>query len=208
VAPAPAPAPATAPELAKLEASTAVPAAPPAEAAASSELRDAVGVGLGRADERQASPASGSAPAPASSDQPAARYDSVRGFSATNQQVQVRGGVGLPLAAAWRITAVGRLERSIDGGATWQEQSVEVARVTALSAPGGRVAWLVGPGGAVLRTTDGETWERRPFPEDVSLTDVRADGDGNTATVAAADGRSFRTTDGGATWGVVPPQEF
>jgi photosystem II stability/assembly factor-like uncharacterized protein len=75
------------------------------------------------------------------------------------------------------------------------------AELTAGAAPSASVCWLVGRAGVVLRTTDGRTWRRVPFPEMTDLSAVRAiDADGNVASVSTADGRTFSTTDGGATW--------
>src|SRR5262245_9232804 len=99
----------------------------------------------------------------------------------------------------WRF-ASSSVSRSIDGGATWQPQSTGyVAPLTAGSAPSPTTCWLVGVGGTVLRSTDGNTWQRLLFPETVDLTSIRAI-DAVNATVTAADGRVFTTDDGGKTW--------
>jgi putative zinc finger protein len=100
----------------------------------------------------------------------------------------------------WRIAADGAVERSTDRGATWQAQSTGVAvTLTAGAAPSSTVCWLVGPGGIVLLSTDGRSWQRVAFPEAIDLIGVRAVDD-KTATVAAGGGRTFTTTDGGKTW--------
>jgi len=92
------------------------------------------------------------------------------------------------------------IEHSTDGGATWHELAPAANTfVTAGAAPSPDVCWLVGPVGTVLLTTTGLAWTRIAFPEAVDLTAVRAT-DGRNATVTAADGRTFTTTDGGATW--------
>ena len=99
----------------------------------------------------------------------------------------------------WRVR--GRLlERSLDAGRTWQVQSPALT-IDALagSAPSGDVAWLVGRAGAVLRTTDGQQWARIPFPETADLTGILAT-NALEAVVTTADGRRFRTNDGGLTW--------
>jgi hypothetical protein len=99
----------------------------------------------------------------------------------------------------WRIVG-GTVEHTTDGGATWQPQSIAVATpMRAGAAPGARVCWVVGVGGAVLRTTDGTTWARIPFPEPADLVAIQAS-DASHATVTMADGRRFATADGGATW--------
>jgi hypothetical protein len=100
----------------------------------------------------------------------------------------------------WRILTGGGVERSIDGGTTWQRQSTGVpATLTAGSAPSPAICWLVGPGGIVVLSTDGRTWRRIPFPEVIDLASIRASDEANAA-VTAADGRTFITTDGGSTW--------
>jgi len=50
-----------------------------------------------------------------------------------------------------------------------------------------------------LVSKDGQTWQRVEFPEAVDLVAIVAQND-STATVTAADGRMFSTTDGGKTW--------
>jgi hypothetical protein len=104
----------------------------------------------------------------------------------------------------WRIVASNRVERSIDGGTTWQRQPTgTTADIASGVAPAPTVCWLVGRGGLVLVSTNGQTWQRASFPEVLDLTSVRAS-DGANATVTAADGRAFATTDGGQTWRAVP----
>ena len=100
----------------------------------------------------------------------------------------------------WRILTSGSVERSVDGGTTWQTQSTGArATLTAGAAPSPTICWLVGPGGVVVVSIDGRTWQRVAFPESIDLTSVRAS-DGANATVTAADGRTFTTIDGGKTW--------
>jgi hypothetical protein len=100
----------------------------------------------------------------------------------------------------WQIVPGGGVQRSIDGGSTWQAQSTGVGvTLTAGAAPSPTICWLVGPGGIVLLSTDGRSWKRVAFPEATDLSSVRATDDKN-ATVTTADGRLFSTTDGGVTW--------
>jgi hypothetical protein len=103
-------------------------------------------------------------------------------------------------ATRWRLLPGGIVERSTDGGATWQEQSTGVAvALTNGSATSSTTCWLVGPAGIVLLTTDGRTWHRVSIPEAIDVFSVRAT-DERSATVFAAGGRTFTTTDGGKTW--------
>jgi hypothetical protein len=100
----------------------------------------------------------------------------------------------------WRIADGTRVERSTDGGATWQPQATgTAARLTAGVAVSPTICWIVGSGGVVLLSKDGRTWQRVAFPETVDLSAIRAT-DASTATVTAVDERMFTTTDGGTTW--------
>jgi photosystem II stability/assembly factor-like uncharacterized protein len=67
------------------------------------------------------------------------------------------------------------------------------------AAPSSSVCWIVGRRGAVFLTTDGTRFRRLPFPETIDLVSVAATGD-RIATITSADGRSWQTTDQGATW--------
>jgi Photosynthesis system II assembly factor YCF48 len=100
----------------------------------------------------------------------------------------------------WRIVPDGAVERSTDGGSTWlQQQTGAQTKLTAGASPSPSVCWLVGSRGIILLSTDGSTWKHVAFPDPIDLVSVRATDD-KTATVTAADGRSFETTDGGTTW--------
>jgi photosystem II stability/assembly factor-like uncharacterized protein len=58
----------------------------------------------------------------------------------------------------------------------------------------------VGRGGLVLITTDsGQSWRRLPFPLVIDLASVRATDD-RIATIVSIDGRTFTTSDAGASW--------
>src|SRR5437870_11284518 len=104
----------------------------------------------------------------------------------------------------WRIVTAGGVERSIDGGVTWETQSTGVpATLTAGVAPSATICWLVGPGGLVVLSIDGKTWQRISFPETIDLASIVAS-DAANATVTAADGRTFTTVDGGKTWRANP----
>jgi photosystem II stability/assembly factor-like uncharacterized protein len=100
----------------------------------------------------------------------------------------------------WRIVAGNSVQRTTDGGATWQTQSTGFpVRLTTGAAPSSTICWLVGPGGLVLVASDGRTWQRVAFPERIDLAAILAT-DGSNATATAADGRVFTTSDGGKTW--------
>lgn len=100
----------------------------------------------------------------------------------------------------WRLGGGRPVEHSIDGGVSWQ--SLALAAPDGLAAghsPAPTVTWLVGRRGAIFVTTDGTRFERVPFIEPVDLVSVVAIDD-RQATVTAADGRTFRTSDRGGTW--------
>ncbi len=130
---------------------------------------------------------------------PAAAAARAFAFAATERVI-----VSSNPASRWRILRGGAVQRSADGGGTWQTQNTGVAdTLSAGSSPSPSVCWLVGPGGIVLLSTDDRAWQRLPFPEAVPLVAVRATDD-RTATVTTADGREFVTTDGGQQWARAP----
>lgn len=99
----------------------------------------------------------------------------------------------------WRYSAVG-LDRSTDGGTTWEQVSEAIGRfVTAGTAPSATVCWLVARGGGVFVTDDGRNFFRARFPEIINLVGVTATSRA-AATVTTDDGRTFVTADGGVTW--------
>jgi len=156
-------------------------------AAAASVLADA-----STRTDRSRTAAENAAAAPAAPAQPMAKTFS---FGAPETVI-----VSSNPASRWRILQGGQVQRSADGGATWQMQTTGVSdTLSGGSSPSPSVCWLVGPRGIVLRTTDGRSWTRIPFPEAVPLASIRAMDD-RTATVITEDGRQFVTEDGGRTW--------
>ncbi len=104
----------------------------------------------------------------------------------------------------FRLLRGGGVQRSADAGATWRGEVTGVTEtLTAGSSPSPSVCWLVGPGGVILLSTDGRSWRRVAFPEAIDLRSVSAI-DEEGATVTAADGRAFVTTDAGRTWSRAP----
>ncbi len=100
----------------------------------------------------------------------------------------------------YRIAGGARIERSDDSGATWQSQRMKAAsQILAGAVPSENVCWLVGRAGAILLTTDGKTWNKIPPPADADFVAVTA-ADASSAAITTADGRTFRTTDGGQSW--------
>jgi Putative zinc-finger len=102
-------------------------------------------------------------------------------------------------SSRWRIVN-GAVERSQDGGASWNATPLQAGdSITGGTAPARSICWLIGPGGLVMVTADGLTFARVPLLERVDLTAVTAT-DALTAVVTTADGRRFRTDDAGRTW--------
>ena len=104
--------------------------------------------------------------------------------------------------ARWRVVEGRLVQRSLDQGRSWSTQYAIDAgpgRINAGICPAAAVCWLAGRSGLVLRTIDGQNWQRLAFSQDIELTSVSST-DERTATVTAADGRRFVTTDGGRTW--------
>ena len=103
-------------------------------------------------------------------------------------------------AARWRRTGT-RVEFAPrpDAGFTAVALPVPADAIVAGSSPGGTVCWFVGSDGLVLVTSDGVRFTRVAAPAIAAVVAVSA-ADARTATVTLADGRRFRTADGGASW--------
>ena len=100
----------------------------------------------------------------------------------------------------WRVAGTDEIQFTNDVGATWQSQLTEPQLVlTAGSAPKANVCSVVGSSGTILRTVDGENWQRVKSPTSQDLTGVPAQ-DTDTASITAKDGSVFTTKDGGANW--------
>jgi photosynthesis system II assembly factor YCF48-like protein len=103
------------------------------------------------------------------------------------------------LDAAWRLSGNG-IDRSDDAGKTWRPQmSFTAAALLTGSAPSAEICWVAGQGGVVLRTTDGEHWERLISPTQDDLVQITA-WNASSATIKSASGARFSTNDGGQTW--------
>jgi hypothetical protein len=100
----------------------------------------------------------------------------------------------------WRLMPGGTVQRSTDGGSTWETQPAGAdVTLTAGASPAPLVCWLIGPRGRVLLSRDGATWKTVSIAQPIDLVSIRATDD-KSATVTAVDGRTFVTADGGATW--------
>jgi hypothetical protein len=105
----------------------------------------------------------------------------------------------------WRPADAGFVERSPDGGATWEGQMLPglSGEIDAGSSPKPKICWLVGSGGSIFVTKDAMNWNKiaPPVPADFSAVTAK---DASNATITAADGRQFQTTDGGKRWKALP----
>ncbi len=121
-----------------------------------------------------------------------------------------RGGSGIPMALPaspppqpmrWRVLASGGVERSPVNSTVWEPIAIDLPAVTITggAAPNAAVCWLIGRGGVVLLAIDGVHFKRVSLPEPVDIASIRATSL-RQATVITADGRTFTTTDGGASW--------
>jgi Putative zinc-finger len=100
----------------------------------------------------------------------------------------------------WRIGSAGFVERSEDGGRTWNGTLPrQNAHYVAGSAPSAKVCWLLGNGGIILLTQDAANWQTIPPPVQANFVAVAAR-DAWTATVTTANGRRFTTTNQGDSW--------
>jgi hypothetical protein len=109
-----------------------------------------------------------------------------------------------PTETRWRVSNNRVVQRSFNGGVSWDVIPVNPpARILAGSAPTPSICWFTGSAGVILLTTDAARFVRIPFPEPAELTSVTATS-ATQAVVGTADGRFFRTSDGGMTWQITP----
>jgi hypothetical protein len=102
----------------------------------------------------------------------------------------------------WRIGGGAGVERSEDGGASWQLAKAST-QLTAGSAPSEKICWVVGRDGVIFLTANAKDWEPIPPPVPVDFVAITAL-DLSSATVTTADGRKFTTNDGGMHWNPAP----
>jgi hypothetical protein len=125
--------------------------------------------------------------------------------------LQVGGGVVAPGGrytfasptggALWRVGAAGLIERSTDNSQTWQQQASGVTvDLLAGSASSNEVAWVVGRATVILRTINGQQWQRIAPPAGVTGDWVTVVVRSATSATVVGPIRRFSTEDGGMTW--------
>jgi len=103
-------------------------------------------------------------------------------------------------SVAWQFGVGGAILRSSNSGPWLAQPSGVTTDLLAGSAPSSDVCWMVGKSGTIVRTLDnGAHWRLVKAPSLDDYTRISAT-DSNNATVAAANGQSFTTHDGGVTW--------
>jgi hypothetical protein len=122
-------------------------------------------------------------------------------LTSTREQLSASFAVHTPdKNVLWRIGSAGFVERSGDGGLTWNGTlPKQNAHYAAGSAPSAKVCWLVGNDGIILLTQDASAWQTIPPPMRTNFVAVVAR-DAWTATVTTSDGRKFATTNQGESW--------
>jgi len=196
----PAPQPPSAPSVVDALSAPAPAAAPEREPAAQVGAAAAAKEAPTQKEKSSAAPsARRSAPADASATaNPQLADEAVEKRAAGNPLPEI---VSPDASVRWRLAGPS-LERSTNAGRTWVGQATGTeAPLLAGAAPSSNVCWIVGRRGTVLLTTDaGGTWRRVEFPDlQADLVSVTAR-DARSATVTSADGRTYRTEDGGLTW--------
>lgn len=104
----------------------------------------------------------------------------------------------MPLALILLVAAI---------SSSWLPQPTgSTSELRGLTALDGKRAWASGSGGTILRTKDGEHWEKLRAPsggEALDFRDIEALGGGTVVLMSAGPGdasRIYRSTDGGASW--------
>jgi len=124
-----------------------------------------------------------------------------------NQVVEVSGAYAdlIPTPdnkVFWKLQPPGTLRLTTDGGRTFKLLDTGAnANLTAGFAPSSRICWLAGKAGTLLLTTDrGGHWTRISTPITGDLGGVHAADAKHASIWDAANGISYETSDGGATW--------
>jgi photosystem II stability/assembly factor-like uncharacterized protein len=117
-------------------------------------------------------------------------------------------------AALWTISPDGKLQRSDDGGKTWEEVRVDDKVTFRVIWAVGRDVWAGGSGGALYHSSNGgATWTRVDLSSGGSPTTetivsiISASADLQRITVRTEAGEEWTTEDGGRHWRAVTSDE-
>jgi photosystem II stability/assembly factor-like uncharacterized protein len=110
-----------------------------------------------------------------------------------------------PTAPLWSISPSGKVQRSEDGGKTWEEVRIADGVTFRVITASGKDAWAGGSGGALFHSRDGGViWKRvnlnsggNSVTEAIVGIQVR---DPQYFTVTTASGEQWVTEDGGQHW--------
>ncbi|HEX5109144.1 MAG TPA: zf-HC2 domain-containing protein [Vicinamibacterales bacterium] len=98
----------------------------------------------------------------------------------------------------WRINRGNVIERSTDRGTTWTVEHTASQPLAGGASSSADAAWFFSRGGLVVRRTPGG-WVEAMAPAGVQIMSLDATS-ATQATIRTADGRTFETRDGGASW--------
>jgi photosystem II stability/assembly factor-like uncharacterized protein len=109
--------------------------------------------------------------------------------------------------ALWTISSGGKVQRSGDGGKTWEEVRVDDKVTFRVIQAMGRDVWAGGSGGALYHSSDGgATWTRanmssggNPATETIVAL-ISSSRDLQNITVRTESGEQWTTEDGGQHW--------
>lgn len=140
-------------------------------------------------------------PAPIVAAPPAQAFGSANRTAAPSAAEELRS---IDAAVRWRFAGPGFVERSTDGGTSWERFDTGVrTQLRAGVCPSASTCWVVGDAGVVVRTLDARTWGLATSPTAEDLIAVESTG-AEAAVVLAVSGQRYSTSDGGITWTRVP----
>jgi photosystem II stability/assembly factor-like uncharacterized protein len=94
----------------------------------------------------------------------------------------------------------GKIQRTTDGGTTWNNSTIGTNDLTGISFPSSTIGYICGFGGKLLKTTDGGTnWNVLTIGSTVNFYSL-AFLDVSRGFVVGANGAIFYTADGGLSW--------
>lgn len=139
-------------------------------------------------------------------------------FSLENMQSDLEIGPVNPFLDVWFeneshgfvVGAYGRILRTTDGGQTWKDKGPQLDNprsfhLNSITQITGGALVIVGEAGQIFVSVDnGDTWERRESPYEGSLFGVLGTGSVNEVLAFGLRGNTFKSTDLGKNWKVVP----